>query len=35
MDALDTLMRHGVTLESMTDIGFALYVGEDSQQSLE
>jgi alpha-ribazole phosphatase CobZ len=35
MDALDTLKRHGVTLESMTDIGFALYVGEDGRQTLE
>ena len=34
MDALETLKRQGVTLELMTEAGFALYVGDDSQQAL-
>ena len=34
MEALEMLKKQGVTLESMTDTGFALYVGEDGQQAL-
>jgi len=35
MDALKTLCEHGVTLDSMVNAGFALYVGDGSQMSIE